>query len=98
MKGDLIIMTIQDAKQIINEYVNDPDNILDSSFLKVEPERGIKVINWRKSLYDWHCTGMNYYTEEQFLKIKQNVCAFAKDVKLYDYMFKINGIYHTFKV
>ncbi|MEG6613776.1 hypothetical protein V6C42_13050 [Pseudoclostridium thermosuccinogenes] len=88
-------MTIENAKQIINEYISDPFNFVAPDFLKTDTNKGIKVINWRKGRYGWSNTS-SYYTAEQVEKLKENRDPFANNEKLYDYMFEIDGIYHIF--
>jgi len=82
-------MNIEEAKKIINDYVNDIENFVTDDFLKVDDSKGKKVINWRKGLLGWRNTN-SYYTPEQVEKLKT-----VTDV--YDVAFEIDGIFHTFR-
>jgi hypothetical protein len=84
-------MNIEEAKKIINDYVNDIDNFVLDDFLVNDDKKGKKVINWRRGRYGWRNTGNSYYTPEQVEKLKQ-----AKYP--YDFAFEIDGIFHTFKL
>ena len=83
-------MNIEEAKKIINDYVNDIDNFVLDDFLVNDDKKGKKVINWRKGRYGWRSTN-SYYTPEQVEKLKQ-----AKYP--YDFAFEIDGIFHTFNL
>jgi len=90
LKKEVKEMNIEEAKKIINDYVNDIDNFVTDDFLKVDDSKGKKVINWRKGRYGWRSTN-SYYTPEQVEKLKT-----VTDV--YDVAFEIDGIFHTFKL